>query len=93
MKVHFFTFIMWEFYKVANSFDAHSAYVLPWFPTRLIPFHYDSSYHEFHHSRNIGNFSTSFYLYELIFGFNKLFFDMKLGKQKQSVKAQSVKAQ
>jgi sterol desaturase/sphingolipid hydroxylase (fatty acid hydroxylase superfamily) len=80
MRVHIFTFILWEIFKFANSAEGHSGYAVPWIPSRLLPFHYDSSYHDFHHSKNVGNYSTTFYLFELILGYNKAFFEYKLGK-------------
>lgn len=81
-----FVFIFWQTYKVFNSVEGHSGYRLPWIPTRVHPLVYGSGYHDFHHSKNTGNYATSFYLFELILGTNKLFFDRELAAFRKSVK-------
>lgn len=67
-------------YKLYNSCEGHSGYDFPWSPARLIPLVYGASYHDFHHSKNIGNYATRFYLVELIIGTNKEFFDYEFEK-------------
>ena len=52
------------------------------------PLVYGSGYHDFHHSKNVGNFATSFYLFELILGTNKVFFDRELAESRKSIKLQ-----
>jgi len=67
-------------FKLYNTSEGHSGYVFKWSPSRLLPFNWDVSYHEFHHSKNDGNYATSFYIVELLLGFNKSFFKYRYGK-------------
>lgn len=74
-KTHMFTFLMWQIWKLYNSADGHSGYNFPIQPFRIIPFVIESRYHDFHHTKNIGNYATNFYLFELFSNANKIFFD------------------
>jgi len=40
----------------------------------LIPFATSSSYHNFHHSYNIGNYSSFFSMWDTLFGTNKTYY-------------------
>lgn len=60
------------------SSEGHSSYEFPWTPFRILPFIYGSSYHDFHHTKNVGNYATSFYISELILGTNTVFFDREI---------------
>jgi sterol desaturase/sphingolipid hydroxylase (fatty acid hydroxylase superfamily) len=80
VDVHVFVFFFWQTYKMFITYEGHSRYTIPWSPTRVFPFYYNSSYHNYHHSKNIGNYSTAFYPVELLFGTNKTFFDEEFAK-------------
>jgi sterol desaturase/sphingolipid hydroxylase (fatty acid hydroxylase superfamily) len=88
MNVHIFFFFFWQCYKLFISTEGHSRYQFPWSPTRILPFTYGSSYHNYHHSKNDGNFSASVYIFELVLGMNKSFFDGELAKAKAAVKSE-----
>jgi sterol desaturase/sphingolipid hydroxylase (fatty acid hydroxylase superfamily) len=64
---------------------------LPWSPSKALPLVYNSAYHNFHHSKSIGNYATSFYLFELIIGTNKTFFDLELAKAKEGQDLESTR--
>lgn len=85
-KVHIFIFIFWQTYKLYNSAEGHCGYEFPWSPTRVLPLIYGARYHDFHHSKNVGNYATSFYLIELLWGTNKVFFDRELAELKDTAK-------
>ena len=73
-KMHFATFLLWVFVRIGESLDGHSGYEFSWSPYRLIPFSTSASYHNFHHSHNVGNFSSFFSLWDTIFGCNKAYY-------------------
>jgi len=56
---------MW---MVAATIDAHSGYEFPWNPYRCLPMASSATYHDFHHSKNVGNFSGAFTYLDYIFG-------------------------
>lgn len=80
-KTHIFVFFLWQIYKIYLSTEGHSGYEFPWSPFRILPFIYGPSYHDFHHSKNVGNYSASIYVFELLTGTNKAFFDRVLGEK------------
>lgn len=80
-RVHIFVLFLWLIYKTFLSTEGHSGYEFPWSPTRILPFVYGSSYHDFHHSKNVGNYSASIYVFELLAGTNKTFFDRVLAEE------------
>lgn len=73
-KMHFATFLYWTLVRTGESLDGHSGYEFSWSPYRLIPFSTSASYHNFHHSHNIGNYSSFFSLWDTIFGQNKAYY-------------------
>lgn len=78
--MHVFTFIIWAIWKMYNSTEGHCRYNFGWSPLRLLPFNVDASYHEFHHSKNDGNYSGTVYLYDFLFGWNKSYWEYKFGE-------------
>jgi sterol desaturase/sphingolipid hydroxylase (fatty acid hydroxylase superfamily) len=67
-NMHFTTFLLWSLVRLGETLDGHCGYEFSWSPYRLIPFSTSASYHNFHHSHNIGNFSSFFSLWDTIFG-------------------------
>ena len=67
-KAHVFTFFFWIWWKVMISTEGHSGYEFPWSPMRVLPLVSGPSFHDHHHSHNVGNFSGSCYFWDLIFG-------------------------
>jgi len=75
-NLHFFTGIMHISQKLLNSIIQHSGYEFPWNPIGIIPFQAYASYHDYHHSANIGNYSGSFIIWDfLLGGVNKSYFE------------------
>jgi sterol desaturase/sphingolipid hydroxylase (fatty acid hydroxylase superfamily) len=73
-NMHFCTFLIWGIVRIGETLDGHSGYEFSWSPYRLIPFSTSASYHAFHHSHNVGNFSSFFSLWDTIFGQNKTYY-------------------
>jgi 4-alpha-methyl-delta7-sterol-4alpha-methyl oxidase len=57
-----------------ETVDGHCGYEFPWSMYRFIPFSGSSEYHNFHHYRNVGNYSSFFTYLDSAFGTNLEFF-------------------
>ena len=75
VKTHMFVILFWLTYKTYTSAEGHCGFDFPWSFSRVFPFVYYPSYHDFHHSKNVGNFATSLYIFETIMGTNAEFFE------------------
>lgn len=73
-RCHFSTFMMWLVIRIFETIDGHSGYEFSWSPYRLLPFSGSSEYHNFHHSHNVGTFSSFFTYWDTLMGTNKEFF-------------------
>lgn len=60
-----FQFGLWMLYA---NFDDHLGYAFPWSPVRWFPFAATTDCHEFHHSVNMGSFSSKLSVYDILFG-------------------------
>jgi methylsterol monooxygenase/4-alpha-methyl-delta7-sterol-4alpha-methyl oxidase len=87
-KVHALSLGLWTFIRISESHDTHSGYEFSWSPFRLLPFSTSSTYHDYHHSRNIGNYSSLFTLWDTILGSNVDFFKFIKNKDKLLKKSQ-----
>lgn len=66
-RVHCFTFFYWMCWKVLISSETHSGYDFEWTALRVVPLVAEASYHDHHHSHNVGNFGGNFYIWDLLF--------------------------
>lgn len=73
-NMHFVTFMLWVLMRLGETIDGHSGYEFSWSPYRLMPLSTSASYHEFHHSYNVGNYSSFFSIWDTVFGTNKIFY-------------------
>lgn len=73
-NMHYSTVLLWTIVRVCETLDGHCGYEFSWSPYRLIPFSTSASYHDFHHSHNVGNYSSFFSFWDTIFGQNKTFY-------------------
>ena len=71
---HFVTLMVWGSLRVIETHDSHSGYEFPWSVFRIIPFGTDSTYHSYHHSENIGNYSSFMTIWDTLFDTNKDFY-------------------
>jgi sterol desaturase/sphingolipid hydroxylase (fatty acid hydroxylase superfamily) len=67
-RMHMFTLCLWYFIRIAETSDGHSGYDFPWSPFRILPFTTNATYHDFHHLKNVGNYSSVFRIWDTIFG-------------------------
>lgn len=70
-KMHAVTLFAWFAVRVLESSEGHSGYEFSWSPFRMLPFASDYGYHVYHHSHNMGNYSSFFTTWDTILGSNK----------------------
>jgi len=73
-SIHIWTIMVWGVIRVLETHDGHSGYEFPWSVWRLIPFGCDATYHIFHHSKNVGNFSSFMTIWDTLFDSNREFY-------------------
>jgi len=95
-NVHFVTFFIWLQYRVSETMEGHSGYDFP-LPVsillgnmfRLIPvMGTNAAYHDFHHSKNVGNYSSFFTIWDTVFNSNADYYaylksEEKMAKEKK----------
>lgn len=72
---HMFTVFCWFAIRNFETHEAHSGYDFPWSPFYLLPFATGADYHTYHHSENVGNYSTFFSIWDTVLGSNTTFYD------------------
>jgi len=73
-RMHMVTAFTWYSLRYLESAEGHSGYEFSWSPFRLLPFGSDFAYHAYHHSHNIGNYSSAFTVWDTVFGSNKTYY-------------------
>ncbi|OMJ85738.1 hypothetical protein SteCoe_12865 [Stentor coeruleus] len=81
-KVHLITWYFWIIIRIFITSDSHSGYQFPWSPMHLIPFGTTAEHHYFHHSHNVGNYSSFFTILETILGTDQPYIDYIRKKEK-----------
>lgn len=70
---HLFTLWVWLVVRLAETVEVHSGYDFPWSLNRYIPFWGGARFHDWHHERNVGNFASTFTIWDRVFGTDKTF--------------------
>jgi sterol desaturase/sphingolipid hydroxylase (fatty acid hydroxylase superfamily) len=81
-KMHMAAVCVWYVVRTWEALDGHSGYEFPWSPYRLIPFSNSAQYHDFHHSHNVGNYTSVFCFWDTIFGDNIAYYEYLQTKDK-----------
>jgi len=74
-KTHLWTVVIWGLIRIFETHDGHSGYEFPWSIFRLIPFGEDSTYHIFHHTKNVGNYASFMTIWDTVFDTNKDYYE------------------
>lgn len=85
-RMHLVTLLTWYAIRGVESVEGHSGYEFPWSPFRIVPFAVDDAYHAFHHSANIGNYSSFFTIWDTVWGSNKEYYTFLDQKEKEHLK-------
>jgi len=67
--------------------DQHSGYEFSWSPYRLIPLSGSANYHNFHHSHNVGNYTSLFTIWDTLCGTNSHYFKFQAAKERKQAAA------
>jgi sterol desaturase/sphingolipid hydroxylase (fatty acid hydroxylase superfamily) len=81
-RAHIWTGLVWGYFRLVQTYEGHSGYRMPWSVLRLIPLEADVEYHNFHHAKNIGNYSSFMTIWDTIFDSNWEYY-LYLDKEKQ----------
>lgn len=58
--LHILTMYIWIVLRLFQAIDAHSGYDFPWSMRNIFPFWAGSDFHDVHHEKFVGNYSSSF---------------------------------
>ena len=86
--MHITTGFAWFTLRTFESIEGHAGYEFSWSPFRILPFAADYGYHAYHHSHNIGNYSTFFSIWDSILGSNREYYRF-LGEVEEREKQKS----
>lgn len=67
-NLHIATMYIWIILRLFQAVDAHSGYDFPWSLRTFLPFWSGADHHDYHHSNFVGCYSTSFRLWDWVFG-------------------------
>jgi sterol desaturase/sphingolipid hydroxylase (fatty acid hydroxylase superfamily) len=81
-NVHLYTVLIWFIVRGGETLDGHCGYEFSWSPYRLIPFSGSAEYHDYHHTHNIGNYSSFFSLWDTVWGTNVEFYKFQEEKKR-----------
>ena len=65
---HIITYTIFAFYRIIETHEVHCGYEMPVSIFPVFPFSTNATYHNFHHSKNVGNYATFFTFWDDIFG-------------------------
>lgn len=82
-RFHMYTFMIWGLIRHIDTHEAHSGYDFPFSMINVLPFGTGNSYHFFHHTKNVGNYSTFFTVWDIIFDSNVDYYE-KYGERESS---------
>jgi sterol desaturase/sphingolipid hydroxylase (fatty acid hydroxylase superfamily) len=74
-NMHMVSALGWYAMRVIETTEGHSGYDFPCSPFFILPFQPISGYHAFHHSKNVGNYSSFFSIWDTVFNSNKDFYE------------------
>jgi len=86
---HLLTLYVWLAVRLYQTVEAHSGYDFPWTLTNFIPFWGGSHFHDFHHETFVGNYASSFTVWDWVFGTSRQYY-ARLEKRKLAALANSV---
>jgi len=65
---HVFSMHVWVVIRLVQTIECHAGYDFPWSPRQFIPFYGGSEFHDFHHETFKGNYSSTFIIWDHVFG-------------------------
>jgi sterol desaturase/sphingolipid hydroxylase (fatty acid hydroxylase superfamily) len=81
------TLSVWALFRLIFTFEEHGGYDFPWNLNKAFPFVVCADHHNFHHEKNIGNYSEFSYFWDRVFGTDQAYIDFK--KEERNVRSSS----
>lgn len=76
-RSHYSELILWGIFRIWDAHEGHSGYEFPWSFFRLLPFGAEHDYHYFHHTRNVGNYSSFMSIWDTVLNSNNEYYEEK----------------
>ena len=73
--MHIITSYMLSVIRILETTDGHGGYEIPWSPFRLLPLSGSATFHDYHHSHNLGNYGGLFSFWDTVCGTNKKYLE------------------
>lgn len=91
LKSHVVVFWIWMTIRLLETLDAHCGFAFDWSPFSCFPFQSGSERHYYHHSHNLGCFSSSTMIWDRLMGTDKDFLAFKeQGARKEAAMKKSL---
>jgi len=75
--MHLVTLYIWLAIRLLQTVEVHSGYNFPWSTNRWMPLWGGAEFHDFHHMTFSSNFSSTFTLWDWVFGTSAAFYELK----------------
>ena len=69
------TLLIYGILRRIETNDDHCGYEFPWSIYRVMPFGTDATYHNFHHTKNLGNYSSFMTVWDTVFNSNAEYYE------------------
>lgn len=79
-NLHMFTMLIWVGVRLIETVDVHAGYSFPWSLDKYIPFWGGADFHDYHHMRIVGNYSSTFRWLDWLFGTDRNYKEYKRKK-------------
>jgi sterol desaturase/sphingolipid hydroxylase (fatty acid hydroxylase superfamily) len=73
-KMHIVSLVTFIMFRNIETHETHSGYEFPWSAFKIFPFSTDSAYHNYHHLKNIGNYSSFMIVWDTVFRTNQHYY-------------------
>jgi methylsterol monooxygenase len=87
--MHLVTLYVWLVVRVLQTVEVHSGYDFPWSLNNWVPFWGGAEFHDYHHKTFVDNYSSTFTVWDSVFGTNTRYLAAKERNSKVSKLAKS----
>uniref|UniRef100_A0A7S2NNJ3 Fatty acid hydroxylase domain-containing protein n=1 Tax=Cyanoptyche gloeocystis TaxID=77922 RepID=A0A7S2NNJ3_9EUKA len=68
---HLLSLWVWLLFRMFQTIECHSGYDFPWSLSRLLPIWGGADFHDYHHMAFVGNYASTFRIWDWVFGTDK----------------------
>jgi len=79
--MHLVTLYVWLVVRVLQTVEVHSGYDFPWSLNNWVPLWGGAEFHDWHHKTFTGNYSSTFTLWDWVFGTSSAYLAAKHKKK------------